>query len=119
MWTLRAAYIGSRGVHMNYTLDVNKPQAGTIPFVTARKPFPLWASAYETRNDGQCHYDSAVVSAQRSMGPVPFNSSFTYGNNKSNYANTTDPYHVTNIWTRDAADRQDRKSTRLNSSPPV
>jgi hypothetical protein len=103
---LRAAYIGSRGVHMNYTLDVNKPQAGTIPFVTARKPFPLWASAYETRTDGQWHYDSAVVSAQRSMGPVTFNSSFTYGNNKSNYANTTDPYHVTNIWTRDAADRQ-------------
>ena len=103
---LRAAYIGSRGVHMNYTLDVNKPQASSIPFTTARKPFPLWASAYETRTDGQWKYDSAVVSAQRSVGPVIFNSSFTYGNNKSDYANTTDPYHVTNIWTRDAGDRQ-------------
>ena len=103
---LRAAYIGSRGVHMNYTLDVNKPQASTIPFAIARKPFPLWASAYETRTDGQWHYDSAVVSAQRSMGPVTFHASFTYGNNKSDYANTTDPYHVTNLWTRDAGDRQ-------------
>jgi hypothetical protein len=85
---------------------VNKPQASSIPFTTARKPFPLWASAYETRTDGQWKYDSAVVSAQRSVGPVIFNSSFTYGNNKSDYANTTDPYHVTNIWTRDAGDRQ-------------
>jgi hypothetical protein len=103
---LSFSYIGSRGVNMNYGLDVNKPRASTTPFATARKPFPLWASAYEYRTDGQWHYDSAVVSAQRSIGPVTFNSSFTYGNNKSNYANTTDPYNVTNVWTRDAGDRQ-------------
>ena len=34
---------------MNYTLDVNKPAASTIAFTNARKPFPIWASAYETR----------------------------------------------------------------------
>jgi hypothetical protein len=103
---LRLAYIGSRGVHMNYLLDVNKPAASSIAFTTSRKPFPIWASAYEVRTDGQWHYDSAVVSAQRTAGPVTFASSFTWGNNKSNYANTTDPYNVTNQWTRDASDRQ-------------
>jgi hypothetical protein len=103
---LRAGYIGSRGVNMNYTLDINKPQASTIPFTTSRKPFPLWASAYEIRTDGEWHYDSAVVSAQRSIGPVTFNASFTRAANTSNYANTTDPYHVTNQWTKDASDRQ-------------
>jgi hypothetical protein len=103
---LRLAYIGSRGVNMNYTLDVNKPRASATAFATARKPFPIWASAFEVRTDGQWHYDSAVVSARRAVGPVTFSSSFTYGNNKSNYANTTDPYNVTSVWTRDASDRQ-------------
>jgi hypothetical protein len=91
---------------MNYGLDVNKPKASTTAFATSRKPFPLWASTYETRTDGQWKYDSGVVSAQRSIGLVTFNSSFTYANNKSNYANTTDPYNVTNVWTRDSGDRQ-------------
>ena len=62
---------------MNYALDINKPAASTIPFTTSRKPFPIWASAYEVRTDGQWHYDSAVVSAQRTAGPVTFTSNFT------------------------------------------
>ena len=103
---LRFSYIGSRGVNMNYSLDVNKPRASTTAFATSRKPFPIWASAYEVRTDGQWKYDSAVVSAQRSIGAVSFHASFTYGNNISNYANTTDPYNVTNQWTRDASDRR-------------
>ena len=103
---LSLSYIGSRGVNMNYSLDVNKPKASTTPFATARKPFPLWASAYEVRTDGRWKYDSAVVSAQRSLGLITFNSSFTFANNTSNYANTTDPYNVTSIWTRDASDRR-------------
>ena len=103
---LSLSYIGSRGLNMNYSLDVNKPQAGTTAFATSRKPFPLWASAYEVRTDGKWRYDSAVVSAQRSLGLITFNSSFTFANNTSNYANTTDPYHVTSGWTRDASDRR-------------
>ena len=103
---LRFAYIGSRGSNMNYTVDINKPRASTTPFTTARKPYPIWASAYEYRTDGRWKYDSAVVSAQRWIGPVGFHSSFTWGKNSSNYANTTDPYNVTNVWTKDASDRE-------------
>lgn len=103
---LKLAYVGARGVDMNYTLDVNKPAASAIPFTNARKPFPIWASAYETRTDGQWHYDSAVASAQRTLGLVTFTSSFTWANNISNYADTTDPYNVTDKWTRDASDRR-------------
>ncbi|MCX6630169.1 MAG: hypothetical protein NTW28_21330, partial [Candidatus Solibacter sp.] len=103
---LRLSYVGSRGVNMNYTLDVNKPAASTTPFANSRKPFPIWASAYEVRTDGRWKYDSAVVSAQRSIGPVTFHSSFTWAKNRSNYANTTDPYNVTNVWTTDASGRQ-------------
>lgn len=103
---LRISYIGSRGVNMNYMLDINKPRASTTPFTTARKPYPLWASANEVRTDGKWKYDSAVVSAQRWVGVVAFQASYTRANNTSNYANTTDPYNVTNVWTEDGADRK-------------
>jgi hypothetical protein len=103
---LRFSYIGSRGVNMNYTLDVNKPKASTIPFTVSRRPNPIFASIYETRTDGSWHYDSAVAAAERHMGPVTFSGSFTWANNISNYANTVDPYNVTNTWTRDNADRR-------------
>jgi hypothetical protein len=103
---LRVSYIGSRGKGMNYTLDINKPRASATPFATSRKPYPQFASAYVTRADGQWRYDSVVVQARRRAGPVTFDTSFTWGNNTSNYANTTDPYNVTNQWTRDAGDRR-------------
>ena len=98
--------MGARGVNLNYTLDINKPQASTTAFTTSRKPFPLWANAYETRTDGAWHYDSAVVSVHRQAGPVAFHSSFTWSHNKTNYADTVDPYHVTDGWTRYAANRE-------------
>ena len=103
---LRFSYIGARGVNMNYSLDTNKPRASTIPFTTARRPHPLFASTYETRTDGSWHYDSAVAAAERHAGPVTFSGSFTWANNISNYANTVDPYNVTGQWTRDASDRR-------------
>jgi hypothetical protein len=40
------------------------------------------------------------------VGPVTFYSNYTWGDNQTNYANTTDPYHVTDKWTRDAATRK-------------
>ena len=92
---------------MNYMLDINKPRASTTPFTTARRPYPLWASANEVRTDGKWKYDSAVVSAQRSVGVVAFHASYTRANNTSNFANTTDPYNVTNVWTEDGARSQE------------
>ena len=43
---------------------------------------------------------------KKRVGAITFDSSFTWANNISNYANTYDPYHVTDQWTRDAADRR-------------
>lgn len=108
---LRASFIGARGAGMNYLLDVNKPAASTTPFATERRPYPQFASTYEVRTDGQWHYDSAVFQVQRRTGPVVFDSSFTIANNKSNYANTIDPYNVTDKWTRDGANRRLYSST--------
>jgi Carboxypeptidase regulatory-like domain/TonB dependent receptor len=116
---LRFSYIGSRGVNMNYMLDINKPKASTIAFTTARRPNPIFASILETRTDGAWHYDSAVAAAERHLGPVTFNASFTWANNESNYANTVDPYNVTNQWTRDGADRRRYFTAGAETAIPV
>jgi hypothetical protein len=104
--SFRASYIGSRGLGMNYSLDINKARAGTAAFDNSKKPFPQFASAFVTREDGKWKYDSAVLEGRRNVGPVALHASFTLANNVSNYANTIDPYNVTNKWTRDGADRR-------------
>ncbi len=103
---LRASYIGSRGVGMNYSLDVNKPAASTTQFSTSHLPYPQFGSTFVTRTDGSWRYDAVQLAASKRTGGLTFDSSVTLGNSVSNYANTFDPYHVTNQWTRDAANRR-------------
>jgi hypothetical protein len=103
---LRASYIGLRGTGLNYSLDINKPRAGTTAFSSSRLPYPQFLSTYVTRTDGQSRYDSAQVQAQKRVGELLIDTSFTWANNQANDLNTFDPYNVTNHWTRDAADRR-------------
>jgi hypothetical protein len=103
---LRASYIGSRGVQMNYALDINKPRASAVPFAALRLPYPQFGSTYVTRTDGRWRYNSGQFEARKRAGGITFDSSITWSNNLSNYANTFDPYNVTNQWTRDAATRR-------------
>jgi hypothetical protein len=103
---VRLSYIGARGSAMNYTLDINKPQASAIPFANSRKPYPQFAATRETRTDGRWRYDAAQVEVRRTAGPVTFDSNFTWSNNFANYLNTNDPYRVTESWNRDSADRR-------------
>jgi hypothetical protein len=103
---LRGSLIGARGVGMNYTVNVNEAQPSKTPITQARLPLPQFGIANDTYTNGSWHYDSAQAQVQRRVGPVTFDSSFTFANNISNYANTYNPHNVTNIWTRDAADRR-------------
>jgi hypothetical protein len=103
---VRASYVGARGDGLNYTLDINKPRASAVPFSRTRLPYPQFGSTIVTRADGQWHYDSAVVEAQKRAGNLLFDASFTYSNDVANYLNTFDPYNVTGQWTRDPATRR-------------
>ncbi len=116
---LGASYIGSRGAGMNYILDINKPRAGAAPFSVSKNPYPQFAATHVVRNDGEWRYDSLVLRASRRSGPVIFETSFTWANNISNYANTIDPYNVTNQWTRDAANRRLYSVTSVDWPLPV
>jgi hypothetical protein len=103
---LRAAFIGSRGTGLNYTVDINQPPASSTPFTNSRKPYPRFGSVYEVRNDGQWHYNSVFLEGQKKAGPVIFTSNLTLANNVANFLDTTDPYNVTDKWVRDGADRR-------------
>jgi hypothetical protein len=103
---LRASYIGSRGSGLNYSLNINKPQASTTAFAQSRRPFPQFNGVTMTRTDGQTHYDSLQLSAQRRMRSFTFNASWTWSNSMYNYANTENPYNVTDQWARDGANRR-------------
>jgi hypothetical protein len=59
-----------------------------------------------TRTDGQTRYDSLQLSAQRRARSFTFNASWTWSNSMLNYANTEDPYNVTDQWARDGANRR-------------
>lgn len=116
---LSLSYVGFRGIHMNYSLDINKPPASTRPFDNARKPYPQFGSAYVFRTDGRWHYDSLVARVRNRSGPVLFDSAFSWANNISNYANRFDPYNVTRHWTRDGATRRLYSVTSASWSLPV
>jgi len=103
---LRASFLGMNGSGLNYSLNVNKPQASTIPFTVARRPYPNVNSATEYRNDGSWHRQALQLQAQRRAGPVTFDSSFTLANNMENYYLTQDPYNVTDNWERDGNERR-------------
>ena len=103
---LRASYIGSRGSGLNYNLNIDKPLPSTTPFSASRNPYPQFTSVSVTRNDGQWHYDSLQLEAQRRMGAFTFDASWTFANNMNNYSITENPYDVTSRWQRDGADRR-------------
>jgi len=102
---LRASYIGSRGSGLNYNLNIDKPQPSTTPFTAARNPLPQFTSVSVTRDDGQWHYDSLQLEAQRRMGAFTFDASWTFANNLNNYSITENPYAL-GRWQRDGADRR-------------
>ena len=103
---LRASYIGSRGMGLNYNVGINKPPASNIPFTAARRPYSQFVGTTVARSDGRSHYDSVQLQAQKRVGQFTFNAHWTWSNNLSNYFNTEDPYNVTNRWTREPLNRR-------------
>jgi len=116
---LRASYIGSRGVDMNYTVNINAAKPSTTPITQARLPLPQFGTADITYTNGSWHYNSGQVQVERRVGSVTFDTSFTFANNVSNYANTYDPFNVTSHWTRDAADRRLYYVARASWNLPI
>jgi hypothetical protein len=74
---LRASYIGTRGSGLNYSLNVDKPQASTTPFAASAYPFLPFTGVTEYRQDGQLRYNSLQLEAKRRMGQFTFDVNWT------------------------------------------
>jgi hypothetical protein len=97
---LRASYIGTRGSGLNYSLNVDKPQASTTPFTSAAYPIQPFTGVTEYRQDGQLRYNSGQVEVSKRMGQVTFNASWTWSNTMFNYGILENPYNL-GRWERD------------------
>jgi hypothetical protein len=88
----RASYIGSRSRGMNYSLNLNKPEASLIPFTPARRPFPQFVSSTFYRSDGAADYNALEFQVQRKVAPFSFSAHYDLQSNRANYLNLQDPY---------------------------
>jgi hypothetical protein len=97
---LRLTYLGSRNRGMNYSIGIDKPQPGLIPFSQSRQPFPQFVSGTYWRSNGEQNYNALTFEAQRKMGQVTFDGHWTMASNMSNFLNLENPYGPL-LWNRD------------------
>jgi hypothetical protein len=109
---LRASYVGSRNIGMNYNLSINKPQPSLIPFTAARRPYPQYVNVSYAQTDGRNNYDSFTLEGKRRTGWVTFDGFWTWAHAMSNNLNLENPYNH-HFWNRD--DSTPRHRVVMNS----
>ncbi len=103
---LRLSYIAMRNSGLPYTYNMNKPRPSTNTFTQSLRPNPLYNSITVYGEDGKVRFNSVQMEVQKRMGAFVFNSNFTWSKNMYNWANTENPYDITDHWARDAANRE-------------
>ncbi|MBK9168496.1 MAG: carboxypeptidase regulatory-like domain-containing protein [Bryobacterales bacterium] len=96
----RASYIGSRSRGLNFDMMINKPEASTIAFTQARRPFNQFVNINYAFNDGRSNYDSFQIELTKKAGQFTFNGHYTLASNMSDFLNRQDPYNY-KFWNRD------------------
>lgn len=97
---LRVSYVGSRNRGMNYSLNINKPQASLTPFTAARRPYPQFVSTTYFRADGEQNFNGLTVQGTRKTGQLTFDAHWTWASNYNNMLNLENPYGPL-YWNRD------------------
>jgi hypothetical protein len=104
---LRMSYIGMRSSGLSYgTYNMNKPRPSTDTFTQSMRPYPLFNSVSVFGSDGKVRYNALQLEVQKRMGSLMFNSNFTWSKDMYNWADTENPYSITDKWARDANNRE-------------
>lgn len=99
---LRASYIGSRSVGMNYVQwNMDVAPASTKPFDISLEPYPNLSDVAEYRHDGAAKYDSLQLEATRKQGWATFDAHYTWASSLNNMQNTDDISNPTKEWAFD------------------
>mgnify|MGYP000921074171 FL=1 len=73
------AYVGTRGLNIPYTEDLNLLRPSTTPFSAARRPFPRFNAASLIQTGGSSTYHGMTIQADRRMSRgVWFNINYTW-----------------------------------------
>lgn len=102
----RISYVGSRSTGLNYSVDTNKPQPGTTPFTTSRRPYPQFVTTTMLRYDGGANYDALQFDAKRRVGNFTFTANYSLARSRANYLDTENPYNVLSHWSNDGLTRR-------------
>jgi hypothetical protein len=70
------------------------------------RPYNLFNAVNVFGDDGKVRYNSVQAEVQKRIGSFVFNSNFTWSKNMYNWANTENPYSITDKWARDSANRE-------------
>jgi hypothetical protein len=100
------------------TYNMDKPKASTATFTQSMRPYNLFTAVNVFGDDGKVNYNSLQAEIQKRMGSFTFNSNFTWSKNMYNWANTENPYAITDKWARDAANRDRYWVTSLTWALP-
>ena len=57
----------------------------TIPFAQSRRPYPQFVGTTFAKTNGRAKYDSMLLEAQRRVGWVTFDGSWTWAHAMTNY----------------------------------
>jgi hypothetical protein len=98
---LRASYVGSRSTGLNYSVNINLPYPGTTPFTASMRPYPQFVSTAILKFDGGAKYDSLQIAANRRVGGLTFNASYSFARSLVNYLDTENPNDVLSHWSND------------------
>jgi hypothetical protein len=91
--TLSVAYVGTRGVHLDHTTDINAGSPGTTN-VTLNRPYPFFAQIFQLQTNQLSSYNALQVSAERRARGLSFLASYTYSHALDE--NTNSPGAVVN-----------------------
>jgi hypothetical protein len=97
---VRVSYVGSRNRGMNYSLNINKPQASLTPFSAQRRPYPQFVSTTYFRSDGAQNFNALTLQGTRKTGQLTFDAHWTWASNYNNMLNLENPYGSL-YWNRD------------------
>ncbi len=97
---LRLSYLGIRSRNLNYTIEINKPEASLVPFTAGRRPYSQFVSTTLARDDGSSNFNALTLEAQRKVGQVTFDAHWTLASNYNNMGDLENPYAPL-LWGRD------------------
>ena len=98
---IRLSYVGSRSRDLNYFIELDKPEPSLVPFTDSRRPYTQFVSTSWNRSNGAADYNSMSFEAQRRVGQVTFDASWTWARNMVNFLNLENPYAPL-YWNRDS-----------------